>query len=182
LAAALAIPGERDNGLLSRFWLMPVHRASALTGTLLAEAARTFVATVLITGIGVLLGLRFEAGILAALLFILIPVAWVTVYATIVLVVALKFQNRTMLTWLNTFSLGAVFGSSGVAPMELFPGWLQPIIRAQPMSPTIESMRGLARDGFAAGPLLWTFAWIVGVGLIVGTMAVRSYRTAAQSG
>lgn len=182
LASALSIPRERDSGLLSRFWLMPIHRASALTGTLAAEAARTLVATVFITAIGVLLGLRFQGGVAAAAVFVLIPVLWVTVYATIVIVVALRFQSRTLLTWLSTFSLGAVFGSSGVAPMELFPTWAQPFIRMQPMSPTIEAMRALARDGFEMRPLLWTFAWIIGVGVVAGTLAIRSYRTAAQSG
>ena len=35
---------ERDWGLLSQFWALPVNRASALTGRLLAEAARTLAA------------------------------------------------------------------------------------------------------------------------------------------
>jgi hypothetical protein len=43
-------------------------------------------------------------------------------------------------------------------------------------------MKALARDGFAVGPLLWTFAWIFGIGILVGTLAMRSYRAAAQSG
>jgi ABC-2 type transport system permease protein len=182
LAAALSIPDERDNGLLSRFWLMPIHRASVLVGTLSAEALRTFGATLLITVTGLALGLRFHAGVLAALIFLLIPVLWVTVYATIVLVVALRFRSRTLLTWLSTFSLGSVFGSTSVAPVELFPGWLRSVIRFQPLSPTIEAMRGLARDGFLARPLLETAAWLVGCGLVAGALAVRSYRVAAQSG
>ena len=182
LAAALSIPDERDNGLLSRFWLMPVHRASALTGTLLAEAARTLVATVFITAVGMVLGLRFHGGVTSALLFVLIPVLWVTVYATVVIVVALRFQSRAVLTWFSTFSLGAVFGSSGVAPIDLYPHWVRPFVQFQPMSPTIEAMKALARDGAAMRPLLWTFAWIFGVGILVGAMAMRSYRDAAQSG
>jgi ABC-2 type transport system permease protein len=182
LAAALSIPDERDNGLLSRFWMMPVHRASALTGTLLAEAGRTLVATVVITAVGMMLGLRFHGGVAAAMLFILIPVLWVSVYATVVIVVALRFQSRAVLTWFSTLSLGAVFASSGVAPIDLFPTWVRPFVQFQPMSPTIEAMKALARDGFAVGPLLWTFAWIGGIGILVGTLAMRSYRAAAQSG
>jgi ABC-2 type transport system permease protein len=182
LAAALSIPEERDNGLLSRFWMMPVHRGSALAGTLIAEAARTLIATLIITAIGVILGVRFHGGVAAAALFVLIPVLWVSVYATIVIVVALRFQSRSVLTWFSTFSLGAVFGSAGVAPMDLYPTWVQPFIRFQPMSPTIEAMKALARDGIALRPLLWTFAWIVVIGVLVGTLAMRSYRAAAQSG
>jgi ABC-2 type transport system permease protein len=181
LAAGLAIPGERDNGLLSRFWVQPVHRSSAVTGMLLAEAARTTVATALITAVGMLLGLRFHGGLASVAIFVVIPVLWVAVYAAIVLVVALRCQSRTMLTWLSTFSLGAVFASSAVVPMDIVPGWLQPALRLQPMSPTIEAMRALARGGPALAPLMWTAVWIVVLGVASGVLAVRSYRAAAQS-
>lgn len=181
LAAALSIPDERDNGLLSRFWLMPIHRASVLVGTLSAEACRTLCATLFITVTGLALGLRFDAGIFAAFVFVLIPVLWVTVYATVILVVALRFRSRTLLTWLSAVSLGAVFGTSSAAPVDLFPGWLQSVIRFQPLSPTIEAMRALTHDGFATRPLLQTAAWIVGCGVVAGGLALRSYRIAAQS-
>ncbi|MDX1891018.1 ABC transporter permease [Mycolicibacterium sp. 050158] len=182
LAAALSIPDERDDGLLSRFWMMPVHRASALAGTLLAEAARTLAATVVIVAVGILLGLRFHGGPGAAVLFVLIPVLWVSVYATMVIVVALRCQSRVVLTWINTFSLGAVFGSSAVIPPDLLPGWATWFVSKQPMSPTIESMKALARDGFALGPLLWTAAWIIAIGVPMGALAMGSYRAAATSG
>lgn len=182
LAAALSIPGERDGGLLSRFWVQPIHRASAVTGMLLAEAARTLVATVLITAVGLVLGLRFHGGVGAAVIFVMIPVLWVTVYATIIITVALRFQNRALLTWLSTLSLGAVFGSSGVVPMDLIPGWLQPLVRAQPLSPAIEAMRDLARGEPAARSVVWTLGWIACLGGVAGVLAVRSYRSAARGG
>jgi hypothetical protein len=50
------------------------------------------------------------------------------------------------------------------------------------MSSSIEAMKALARDGFAMRPLLWTFAWIFAIGIVAGTLAMRSYRAAAQSG
>ncbi len=181
LAAGLSIPTERDAGLLGRFWVQPIHRASPLTGTLLAEAARTLVATLLITGIGMVLGMRLSGGVLAAIVFVCIPVLWVTVYAALVIVVALRFRSRTVLTWLSMVSLGLVFGSSGVAPIELFPAWLRPIVQFQPMSPTIEAMRALARDGFELRSLSLTVAWLAAVGVVMGILAVRTYRSAVES-
>ena len=56
LAVGFSLPYERDSGLLSNLWVLPVSRASALTGRLLAEAGRTLVGTVLITLVGVGLG------------------------------------------------------------------------------------------------------------------------------
>ncbi|MCV7422844.1 ABC transporter permease [Mycobacterium yunnanensis] len=181
VAAALSIPVERRNGLMARFWVMPVHRASALTGTLLAEAVRTVVATVVIVAVGMILGMRFHGGLAAAVVFVTIPVLWVTVYATVVILVALRSRSVAMLTWLNGVSLGAVFASSGVAPLELFPAWLRPVVRYQPMSATIQSMTDLARGSVSVQPLLLTFAWIAGLGVVAGVLVMRGYRAAVRA-
>jgi ABC-2 type transport system permease protein len=179
LGAALAIPIERNSGLLSRFWGLPVHRASALTGILLAEGARTLGATALITAVGFALGFRFDGGWLAAIPFMLIPVLVILVYSTVVIAIAVRTQGRTVLSWLGTASLGLVFASSGVAPLEIYPSWLRPFIQLQPMSPAIESMRALAVGDPALWPLLLTFAWMIGLGAVFVPLAVRGYRAAA---
>ena len=182
LAAASSMPAERDSGLLSRFWTMPVTRASALAGTLAAEALRTLVATAVITLVGVALGLRIHGGIIAALAFIAIPVLWVTTYALVVVAVALRFESRTILNWFSTLPLGLVFGSSAVAPIDLFPTWTRAVVRAQPMTPTIEAMTSLARGEVPAVPLALSLAWMTLIGFAVGTYALRVYRRAAQTG
>jgi ABC-2 type transport system permease protein len=184
LGAGFAVPWECANGLLSRFWTFPVHRASAIIGRLLAEAARTLVAAALITVVGVALGLRFEGGWLAVVPFLLIPVLVVVVFATVVLSVALRAgpDPNVAFTWLATGSIGLVFGSSGVAPVEMYPSWLRPVIEYQPMSPAIESMRAFAEGESALWPLTLTFAWLVGIAAIFGPLAVRNYRLAAEGG
>jgi ABC-2 type transport system permease protein len=181
VGAALEMPGERNRGLLSRFWGLPVHRASALTGILLAEGARTLGATALITAVGFALGFRFNGGWLALIPFMLVPVLVVLVYSTVVITIAVRSEGRTLLTWLGTASLGLVFSSPAVAPLEVYPSWVRPLIQLQPMSPAIESMRALAAGDPALWPLLLTFAWILGLGTIFVPLAVRGYRAAAES-
>lgn len=128
LASALAIPVERTNGLLSRFWVMPVHRVSALSGTLLAEVVRTVVGTLLIVTVGIAFGLRFHGGPPALVLFTLLPVLWIVVFAMVVITVAVHSTNRTMLTWFASAVMGMVFGNSSVVPMKALPTWVRPII------------------------------------------------------
>ena len=90
LGAGLTIIGERDSGLLSQLWVLPVNRASALVGRLLAEAARTVVGAALITAVGVALGLRFDGGWLAVIPFLLVPVLVVVVFSTAVIAIAVR--------------------------------------------------------------------------------------------
>lgn len=182
LAAGLALPSERDSGLLSRFWLLPVNRASALTGRLLAEAARTLAGTVLVTAVGVGLGLRFNGGWLAVIPFVLVPVGVVVIFSTAVIAIAVRSRRNTVLIWLGVPAIAAVFSSSGAPPVEMMPAWMRPLIRLQPMSPTIESMRALAEGAPAAWPLLLTLIWAVALIAVIGPLAVRGYRAAAEAG
>jgi ABC-2 type transport system permease protein len=182
LGAGVAIPAERDWGLLSQYWTLPVQRASALTGRLVAEAARTLLGTALITAVGVGLGLRFTGGWLAVIPFILVPVLVVVAFSMAVIAIAVRSKDPTMLTWLGMVSVGSVFCCAGVPPIEMLPAWTRPIIQLHPLRPAIESMRALAQGGPALWPLLVTFAWVVGAAALIAPLALRGYRAAAELG
>jgi ABC-2 type transport system permease protein len=74
-----------------------------------------------------------------------------------------------------------MFFNSGFVPLENYPAWLQPLVRAQPMSCAIEAMRACTLGGPITTPLLQTLAWSTGLALVFGTLAVRGYRRAAES-
>lgn len=182
LGAGFHIPGERDSGLLSRFWVMPVPRGSFLAGTLLAEAAQTFVAGFVILLVGMGLGLRFDGAWPTVIPFLLLPVLVTIVFAIIVMAVAVRTHSAPLLTLLGGAAIGMAFCTGGVAPLEHFPEWIQPIARVQPLAPVIDAMRALAEGEPAGGSLLAALAWLIGLAAVFGPVAVRGYRGAAQSG
>lgn len=181
LGAGLTIIGERDSGLLSQLWMLPVNRASALVGRLLAEAARTAAGAALITAVGVALGLRFEGSWLAVIPFLMIPVLVVLVFSTATIAIAVRAKSSAMLFWLAMPSIALVFSSSGIPPVDLLPSWMRPLIPLQPMAPVIESMRALAQGGPALWPVLLSLLWALGLAAVVGPLAVRGYRAAAET-
>lgn len=182
IGAGAALPVERESGLLSRLWVLPVHRASALAGRLLAEAGRAFVGSLVITAVGVAMGLRFTRGPLAALGFVAVPVLVVVGFAAVIVAFGVQANGKNIITGLSTVCFMLLFFNSGMVPVGVFPGWLQTIVRAQPMSPAIETMRGLAEGGPVLWPLLQSLTWVVGLLAVFGPMAVRGYRRAAESG
>ncbi|BBZ76983.1 putative doxorubicin resistance ABC transporter permease protein DrrC [Mycolicibacterium anyangense] len=182
LAVGITIPMEREYGLISQLWVLPVHRASALTGRLLAEAARTLLSTAVITAVGIMLGLRFHGNVLALALFLLVPVLVVLVFAMAVIAIAVRAKHGTVLILLGLPAISAVFASSGSPPVESLPSWMWPLLRLQPMMPIVDSMRTLALGGFPVVQLLLGVVWTIGLAAIVGPLAVRGYRTAAESG
>jgi ABC-2 type transport system permease protein len=181
LGSAVGIPTDRASGLLTRMWVLPLHRSSALTGRLTAEAVRSLVGTILITGIGMAMGLRFAAGWPAAFVYILIPPLVVVGFTALIMALAIRAHGRAIVTYLAAGTTALVFVSSGTTPVATFPHWAQPVVRFQPMSPPIEVMRALAHDGPLLLPLALTVAWMVVLVGVFIPLAARGYRAAAQS-
>lgn len=180
LGGAVGIPMERSSGLLSRMWVLPVHRASAIGGRLIAEAARALMGTILITAVGTAMGLRFAHGWHTALAYIVIPPLVVVGFTALVLTLAVRSNGRAIVTYLAAAITSLVFISSGTTPVALFPHWIQPVVRVQPMSPPIEVMRALAHEGPVLLPLALTLGWAIAlIGLFI-PLAVRGYRVAAE--
>ncbi|MEI6463808.1 MAG: ABC transporter permease [Verrucomicrobiota bacterium] len=181
-AAAHTIRFEREWGLLTRFWRYPINRASPLAGRLLADAVRTFLSSVLITAVGVALGLRFNGGWLYVIPFLIAPVIVGVIFSMAVIAIAMRSNSSAALVWLAVPSIGAVFSSSGVPPAELLPAWMSPLIHLNPMTPTIDFMRGLALAEPVLGSLLVSLTWAIGLTAVLGPLAVSGYRAAARVG
>lgn len=182
LGAGLALPAERESGVLTRMWVQPVHRGSTVAGRLVAEAARTTASAVVLTIFGIALGLRFSYGWIAALAFVLVPVAISAGMATLVIAIAARADGKAMVTWLGAGCVLLLFLNTGVAPAGVFPGWLQPVVRFSPISPTIEAMRALAEGGPVLSPLWQAGLWAGVLVAVFAPAAVRGYRAAAEAG
>ncbi len=182
LGAGLALPSERESGVLTRLWVQPVHRASTVVGRLVAEATRTVTSAGVLTAFGIALGLRFNYGWIAMLAFVLVPVTISAGMATLVIAIAARADGRAMVTWLGAGCIVLLFLNTGVAPAEVFPGWLQPVVRFSPISPTIEAMRALAEGGPVLSPLWRACLWGGILVAVFAPVAVRGYRAAAEAG
>lgn len=182
LGSSVGITMDRQSGLLSRMWVLPVHRASALTGSLTAEAVRALFGTVLITALGVAMGLRFTHGWATVLVYILIPSITVVGFMALVMAVAIRANGRVLMTWVVGATISLAFVNPGTTPISLFPAWLRPLVRVQPMSPPVETMRALAHGGPVGWHLTMTFVWAAVLVTVFVPIAVRGYRLAAEDG
>ncbi|WP_155902753.1 ABC transporter permease [Mycolicibacterium sp. CBMA 226] len=180
VGAGLAVPYDRDSGLLTRLWLMPVHRTAPLAGALLAEAVRTFVASAVVAATGYAMGFRFTGGWAALLLYLTIPVIVVIVFATIVITLALKPNGRITLTWTQSLCMGLAFAT--LVPADKIPALLRPLADFQPVAPAAAAMRALSTDGEVLQPILLTLLWAGVLGVVFVPVMLRGYRAAVEGG
>lgn len=66
--------------------------------------------------------------------------------------------------------------STGMAPVDSFPNWLQPFVRYQPVSQVTETLRGFTTGHVEPGNLATSAAWCLGLLLVCGAIAVRMQR------
>ena len=72
-----------------------------------------------------------------------------------------------------------VFASGVFVPVETMPGWLQAFAKVNPITIWVETLRALSGGGAVATLLLQSLAWIAGIVLAAGPLAVRQYRKVA---
>ncbi|MFD6676568.1 ABC transporter permease [Rhodococcus zopfii] len=179
VVSAVGLREERKKGLLSRFWAMPVHRASGLLGRMMAEAVRIFATTVLIVVVGTALGFRFLQGPLAGVVMLLIPILFGMGFAVMVTALAVMSGDSPLVETVSIVATLLMFFNSGFVPVMAYPTWLQPVVQYQPLSCAIDTMKGLSLGGPVLEPLLLTCAWSLGMIVVFLYPAVRGYRHAA---
>ncbi|MEE4021557.1 ABC transporter permease [Gordonia sp. PKS22-38] len=182
VAAGIRLNQERGTGLLSRLYVLPINRAADLTSRLMSEMVRIVVVTALLIAVGTTIGFDITGGVIAVAGIFGVALMYGVAYATLVLALAVSARpSAPLVPLLSLVSSVLMFFNSGFSPVDAYPGWLQPIVENQPMTPTIEVMRSLAAGGPIAENMVKVTIWTV---VIIGVClypALHGYRKAATA-
>lgn len=176
---AIDLMREHSFGLLARLWVLPVHRASGLISRILANAIRTLVTTLVMLGTGVVLGFRFRQGLIPSLMWISVPVILGIAIAAMVTTVALYTAQTVVVEGVELVQAIAIFFSTGLVPLNSYPGWIQPFVAHQPVSYAIAAMRGFAMGGPVLSPMIGMLVWTAGICVVCAVPLAIGYRRAS---
>jgi ABC-2 type transport system permease protein len=182
IIGAVGLMRERTDGLLSRLWVLPVHRASGVLARLAADAIRILVITAVVLCVGLMLGFRFKQGILESALWLFIPSVFGVAFSSAVITLALYSANTIVPQATEIICAMLFFFSSGFVPLDQFPGWIQPVVEHQPISYVIETMRGLSLGGPVLVPIIATLFWSAGIAALCAIPLAIGYRRASKRG
>jgi ABC-2 type transport system permease protein len=180
MIGGIGLMRERTAGMLSRLWVVPVHRASGLLSRLAADAVRILVTTAVILCVGLVLGFRFRQGILASVAWLFIPIPLGLAFSMAVTALALYAAHTIMVEFTETIWALLMFFSVGFVPLEHFPHWIQPVVKHQPVSCAIEVMRGLSLGGPVSAPMVEMLLWSVGIVAACAIPMAIGYRRASM--
>lgn len=179
MSSAYYIADDCRAGVLGRFRSLPIHRAAPLVGRSLADLARATVSIVVVVIVSLALGMRFERGLLSVVGFVVVALLFALAVSLGMGLIGYAASSPEAATSIASVPyLPLLMLSSGFAPVDDFPSWLQPVVRWQPVTAVIDAMRALAGDGALAEPVVRTVAWSLGLALVFGILATRAMRAA----
>jgi ABC-2 type transport system permease protein len=176
MSACYMVAGDSRSGLISRYRTLPMGSAVVPLARLVVDAVRAAVAVAVILVASVIAGFRFTAGAAGAVGFVLLAVGFAVVLAAGCAALGLSAKDpEHVYSALTLPYLILVTISTAYVPVHAFPGWLQPVVRVSPISAEIDALRALStRDSTVR---VWpAVAWLVGLGLLFGFAAARSFR------
>jgi ABC-2 type transport system permease protein len=183
LASAAALADDRLRGLLERCRSLPINRWAPLVGRVAADVGRAAVSIAVLLAAATAIGFRFEAGPVAAAGFVAVALLFAVAACAAFGAVGLAAPDpQAVLPTLALPYLVLLMLSTGFVPVEGFPGWLQPVVRWQPVSLTAEALRALAAGGSTAVPVLRAVAVLAVLAGAFGLVGSRAYRDGAGTG
>ena len=175
-STAMSVADDMNGGMIDRLRSMPIRSFTVLTGHVTASVARNALSTTIVVGAALAMGFRPSAS----------PVEWLAAAGLLLLyVLALSWlaaglgavaKSVESASSMSFFMLFLPYLSSAFVPTHTMPPFLRGISEHQPITPVIETVRGLL-TGTAIGDRGWiALAWSIGLLLASFVVATALYR------
>ncbi len=176
VSRAPAVVLDVQNRYMDRMLLTPVRRTAILVGHMLADVAVASALTLPILALGFILGVRFEAGPLGVLAFVVIAAFWSLAFSGFGYAIALKTGNPAAVNSSFMLFFPFLFLTSSYVPRNQLTGWLDIVAGLNPVTYILEGLRSLAFDGWQWDELAQTALAIGAVAAISMTMCFAALR------
>ncbi|MEM7341079.1 MAG: ABC transporter permease [Actinomycetota bacterium] len=177
MSSTYYVADDRLSGIMARLRSLPLAGYAPLLGRSLADVARALVSITVVLIVGAIVGMRFEDGLIWLPAYIGVAVLFTMAMSLLLGLIAYMSPSVEGAVSIATIPyLPMIMLSSAFAPIEDFPDWLEPIVRWQPVTVTIDTLRALAGTGDVAEPLMASIAWSVGLILVAGALGARAVR------
>jgi ABC-2 type transport system permease protein len=138
----IAVIWERDLGIIHKLLASPAPRASLVLGKALAAGIRGLPQAAIIYILAAILGVRLDLRPLAILSVAGFVMLGSATFATFSLVVACLVKTRERFMGIGQLlTMPLFFASNAIYPLDLMPGWLRVVARANPLSYLVDGLR-----------------------------------------
>jgi ABC-2 type transport system permease protein len=165
-----------QKGLFDRFRSLPMWQPAPILGALAGDVFRYSMASLLIIVLGVILGFRPQAGALGVLLAFLLVLLFAFSVSWIWIIFGMKVKTpESVMTTSFLFLMPLTFASNIFVELETMPGWLQAVVRHNPVTHLADASRALMHGTDATTEVLWVVGASAVIVAIAAPIAMRMY-------
>jgi ABC-2 type transport system permease protein len=172
----VSVNTDIEKGVFDRFRTLPIWRPAPMVGYLLGDAFRYTMASLVILGVGLVLGFRPDGGVPGVLGGIALLVAFSFAFSWLWTMFGLLLRTEKSVMAVSMMVLFPLtFLSNILVEPRTMPGWLQAFVDVNPITHLVAAVRGLMEGEWIAYEISWTL--IAGGALIAvfGTLTMRLY-------
>jgi ABC-2 type transport system permease protein len=173
-ATSVRVCTDMTTGAIDRFRSLPIAASALLTGHVVAGILRNVVSTLLVLGLALAVGFHPHAGALDWLAALGVLLLFMTAISWLAAAFGMLARNVEAAGAFSFIVMFLPYVSSAFVPTSTMPAGLRAVAAHQPLTPIVETLRGLMMGGPTQA--LSALAWCAG-GIAVGVVAaVALYR------
>jgi ABC-2 type transport system permease protein len=178
-AASTAVNTDMTKGIINRFKVMDVSRSAVLTGHVITSVLTNVVAIAALLGVALLMGLRPSASLLdwLGVAGMVVLLGFAAGWLTVALGLAAKSPESAGMATVPLVMLP--FFSSAIVPAEMMGPGLRQFAEYQPLTPIIETLRGLLNGTPSLNDAIVAIAWCVGIAVVGYLWAFSTFKKRA---
>jgi ABC-2 type transport system permease protein len=175
-STAMAVADDMQTGMIDRLRSMPIRGFAFLAGHVVASVTRNSMSTTIVMGAAIAMGFRPNGTVIDWLLAVGLILIYVLALSWLAAGLGAIARNVESASGLSFFMLFLPYLSSAFVPTHTMPSFLHAISENQPITPIIETVRGLL-TGTPIGDSGWiALTWSFGLLLGSITLATWLYR------
>jgi ABC-2 type transport system permease protein len=171
-----------QDGYFDRMLMTPMNRLALLLGLMVADFALVVALCIPVVGLGYVVGVSFDTGIVGVLAFLLLAGLWGLVFTGFPYAIALKTGSPAAVNSSFILFFPFAFLTTAFVPQEYLTGWLSTVATYNPVTYLLDALRSLIYVGWDWAVLAKGLACVIAVGVLSMSLAFLALKGRVKRG
>jgi ABC-2 type transport system permease protein len=172
-----SVASDLQKGIIDRLKSLPIASYGVVAGHVVADLFRNILSSVILIGVGFIVGFRPEAGFTDWVLILALLLAFTFAFSWASAIMGLLAKSVEAVQWMGFIVIFPLtFASAAFVPTSTMPKYLRIFAENQPITQVIEAMRALML-GKDPGDHYWiALIWMAGITIVSIPIAAYLFR------
>jgi ABC-2 type transport system permease protein len=178
----MGVINDLDRGVMDRFLISPVERPAIILSRLMNLSFITVVQSLILFGLGALLGARYPGGLVGLLVLLIAAILLGIPFGALSIAMGLTIRKEeSVIGAVNFVLLPLTFTSPVFMANSLMPDWMRAVAEFNPVNWSVEAGRGALQGTVGAQSILIRLGYLAAFAAVSAWIANRAFRAYQRS-